>query len=248
METEMVSLTAYSDQHRLDLEALVRNATWKDVLYELRDSGQLDPWNVDLSTVVDAYLDMYRKMASLDLKIPGSIIQAAAVLLRMKSDSLTIFEIEEIDQTPPDEILKAARQIPEVPTLTPKLRMHPGKRITLMELMQALDSAIKAKEHREAILVSSVPQVLTLPAEDINDKIEAVERLIRANLDKTGLAVFSHIARDAQDGAAVVSEIFIPLLFSAHKGRLTLMQERFFGEILIRLTDVGGNSNGESAE
>ena len=47
---------------------------------------------------------------------------------------------------------------------------------------------------------------------------------------------FNNLTRALADYDALLN-IFIPLLFLAHKNRVTLVQERFFSEIIIALNN-----------
>jgi len=84
-------------------------------------------------------------MKILDLRVPANIILAAAILLRLKSDMLDLEErMEETEIT--EEIIR-----PPVPveTLSMRLRLAPKRKITLNELIIALEEAMKFKEYKE---------------------------------------------------------------------------------------------------
>ena len=56
-----------------------------EVLVQLAEEGEIDPWDVDLVDATDAFLD---RLAETDLRTSGRALFYAAVLLRMKSDAL----------------------------------------------------------------------------------------------------------------------------------------------------------------
>src|SRR5208283_699572 len=125
----------------LDLQEFVQNATWRELLVELVSSNRLDPWDIDIEKVVDGYLGAIRKMKVLDLRVPANMVLAASILLRMKSDSLPIFAIQE--EAPMEEQLLAGPRVrPEVEQLVPRGRMQPSRKVTLSELLSALDQAM----------------------------------------------------------------------------------------------------------
>ena len=76
-------------KQQLNLQEFVKNATWRELLVELVDSNQLDPWNIDIVKVVDSYIAVVRKMQVMDLHIPANIVLAASILLRMKRETIT---------------------------------------------------------------------------------------------------------------------------------------------------------------
>jgi len=59
-----------------------------DLLLQMARKGDIDPWNLDIETVADAYLQAVSAMSSRDLSVTGKTLLYLAILLRMKSDLL----------------------------------------------------------------------------------------------------------------------------------------------------------------
>ena len=76
-------------QKKLDLVSFVNYDTWKELLIELVEKQQLDPWNIDITELVNSYINAVKALKVMDLRIPANIILAASILLRMKSSMLT---------------------------------------------------------------------------------------------------------------------------------------------------------------
>ncbi len=57
-----------------------------ELLVQLAEDGEIDPWDIDIVTVTDRFLDA---VESADLRVGGRALFYASVLLRMKSDALT---------------------------------------------------------------------------------------------------------------------------------------------------------------
>lgn len=71
-----------------------------ELLVQLAEDGDIDPWDIDIVAVTDAYLS---KLESADLRVSGRALFYASVLLRMKSDVLVETESPEPeDEHPPD--------------------------------------------------------------------------------------------------------------------------------------------------
>jgi chromatin segregation and condensation protein Rec8/ScpA/Scc1 (kleisin family) len=220
----------------LNLQEFVKNATWRELLVELVDSNQLDPWNIDIIKVVDSYIEAVKKMRVMDLHIPVNIILAASILLRMKSETISILQVEEVPL--PEEIAQEGRVAPEVPNLIPRLRLQPKRKITLGELMDALGDAIKVNERREMIVRQrSEPVNLQIEKEDIDEKIAHTLKLVKENSDREGMTTFGQLSKSFNSIDAILLSLFVPLLFLAHKGQVLLMQEEFFNEIIVKLDD-----------
>jgi len=77
-----------------------------EVLVQLAEEGEIDPWDVDLVAATDAFLE---RLAETDLRTSGRALFYAAVLLRMKSDALLA---PESDDEPEPEPWEAALEAP----------------------------------------------------------------------------------------------------------------------------------------
>ena len=71
-----------------------------ELLVQLAEEGEIDPWDVDLVEATDAFLD---RLDETDLRTSGRALFYAAVLLRMKSDALLESDDEEDDELEPWE-------------------------------------------------------------------------------------------------------------------------------------------------
>ncbi len=218
---------------KFDIEGLVREATWKDILTELVKSNELNPWDIDLIAIVEAYVSVVKRMKVLDLRVPANIILAAAILLRMKSDMLELDEKGDAEPMQEEEMLP-----PYVPAegLSVRLRLPPKRRISLNELIGALEEAMKLKEYREqqAVSANPMPIPVVFSHADVEVDVEKVLKLIKKNVDGSKMATYSIIC-DAAKPENPIIEVFIPLLFLANKNKVLLLQETFFGEILVSL-------------
>jgi segregation and condensation protein A len=232
-------------QRTLDLKELVRNATWRDILMELVDSNSIDPWNIDIEKITNEYVQTIRKMQILDLHIPANMTLAASILLRMKSESMVMFK-EEIQI---EAEMSGPRQIPEVPELIPKFRLQPHKKVTLTDLMDALDEAIKVTETKATALSEmEAPLDFVVIKEDIDEKIASAYKLISSNMSAEGVAEYSKLSRMFSSERSAVSDLFIPLLFLTHRKEIDIMQDEFFGDIKISLHPLEKKKKGDEDE
>ncbi|MCL5238878.1 MAG: segregation/condensation protein A [Candidatus Marsarchaeota archaeon] len=219
--------------NKFDIEGLVREATWKDILVDLVKKNELNPWDIDLIDIVGRYIDVVKHMKVLDLRVPANIILAAAILLRLKSDMLEIEEKEEA-QPEGDQVLMP----PFVPAegLSVRIRLPPKRRVSLNELISALEEAMKLKEYREAQASSaeSKPVQMTFTHANTEADVEKVFDLVKKHADSSKMVTYALLC-DKHGGERPILEVFIPLLFLANKNRLLLLQETFFGEILVSL-------------
>ena len=234
VEMQEESFPANSD---LNLANLVKEATWKDLLFNLVKKNKIDPWNVDLVEVVDKYIETVKSLKVMDLRIPANIILAAAVLLRLKSEMLDFEEAgDEVQDA--QEIL--ARPDIYVEGLSVRLRKPLHSRVSLNELIEALDEAMKLKQAKESGRDAYVPELqIKINPIDIEAAEERLKEEIARRLDKEKMTTFSYLLKDMGFND-VLLEVFIPLIFLANKGSIALIQEKFFDEIIIRMEDAYG--------
>ncbi len=68
-----------------------------EVLVQLAEDGEIDPWDIDIVDVTDKFLD---RLDEADLRTSGRALFYASVLLRMKSDAMLTTEEEEPEPEP----------------------------------------------------------------------------------------------------------------------------------------------------
>jgi len=218
----------------MKLERIVAFPTWREMLLDLVAAKRLDPWNIDIVEITAGYLDRIRKMEMLDLRVPANLILAAAILIRFKSDALRFEEEAQVveEQTYVEEDAEPA----VIPVLELKTRVPPKRMVTLDELIVAMDKVFdEQKKREERAQKASVPEVINiqLPEFNMEKKMEEVYARVLGGADSTGLATFSGILEKKTAMEMVLT--LLPLLHLAQDKRLAIFQERFFGEIFIRV-------------
>ena len=116
-----------------------------------------------------------------------------------------------------------------------RLRLPPKRKISLSELISALDEAMAMKETRLLPQKSEAfPTQIKLDNFDIEAETDNIYRIIKDNVDKSKMVTFSCLSKVSSINDTILG-IFIPLLYLAHKGKVLLIQEKFFSEIIIAL-------------
>ena len=215
-----------------DVINLVSNdSTWRDLLIDLVDKNKLDPWNIDIVEIVDKYISTVKALKVMDLRVPANIILAAAILLRLKSNYISLQDYDETGEMGIAEDVKVPGVM--VDPLNFRLRLPPKRKISLTELIAALDEAMEIKLLKESPRQrASVFVPIKLENFDIEAETERLYGIIKENVDKSNMVTFSYISKLSSIND-ILLELFIPLLFLAHKGKVGLIQERFFSEIII---------------
>ena len=131
-----------------------REIGWQEIIYDLINTEQLDPWNVNIAVLTDGYLDKIKELEEADFFVSSKVLLAASLLLRIKSEILLNKYIKSID-----DILFGKKQEKsyklerieldeEIPELIPRSPIPRFKKVTLKELITALDKAIHTENRR----------------------------------------------------------------------------------------------------
>ncbi|MEM3592852.1 MAG: segregation/condensation protein A, partial [Candidatus Micrarchaeia archaeon] len=218
------------------IEELVNKPTWREMLLEIVDSNNLDPWNIDISVVTNSYIEKIRKMKIDDLHIPANVILAASILLRFKAQT---FQFEETE--PPIEEVYIEEGIESAPLemIQLRMRMQPKRAITLPDLISALEDAIKieVKREKERIVLPTVLEFKP-PEYDIEKETKNVYEYISKYCDENGMILFSELLKLMnKKGPKETVLTLLPLLHLCQKNKITVDQEEFFGDIIIQKLD-----------
>lgn len=221
--------------------------TWQSILKDLIKSGEIDPWDIDISLLAQKYIQTIKTLQEMNLFVSGKVILASALLLRMKSDKLVnedILALDNIMYPPPEDLLEdefdvqnQQRLIDGNPVLTIKTPQTRKKRVTVDDLMNALEKALEVNRRRLGRIEerNRVPLDLFVPGRPIDITV-----LVRHFYDKIkNFFTFkdSLTFDELVDGANREDKIraFIPLLNLDTSSDICLTQEVPFGEIDIKL-------------
>ncbi|MEM3399658.1 MAG: ScpA family protein [Candidatus Micrarchaeia archaeon] len=219
----------------IELENIVAQPTWKEVLIDLVYSEKLDPWNIDIVEITERYIEKISKMQTLDLRIPANLVLAASILLRFKSDALKLEEEEQVVEE--ETYIEMDKPPIEVPILSIKTRIPPRRRLTLAELVMALDEVFqtmkKRMEERVIPEVNLPPMQFKLPEYDIEEKMKEILEKSKSLADTEGLLTFSSLLKEKTASEIILT--LLPVLHLAQKRLISITQEEFYGEIFILL-------------
>ncbi|MEM4348021.1 MAG: ScpA family protein [Candidatus Anstonellaceae archaeon] len=237
-EHEDVSTSSFETQD-IKLEKIVALPTWRELLIELVAAKKLDPWNIDIVEITGSYIERIKNMELLDLRVPANLILAAAILVRFKAYAL---KFEEEAQEAVEETYVGGETEPEViPVLELKTRIPPKRMVTLDELLVAMEQAFEEQKKREekAKRLEIQPVInLQLPEFNIEQKMDEIFQRILKEKDSEGRATFSSLLSE-KTPVEIVS-VLLPLLHLAQAGKVLLFQEKFFGEIFIKVVEGEG--------
>jgi len=227
-----------------------REIGWQDIIYDLINTEQLDPWNLNITILTDKYLERIREMEETDFFVSSKVLLAAALLLRIKSEILLNKYIKSIDdilfgrKEKTKTVLERIELDEEIPQLIPKSPLPRFKKVTLKELIASLNKAIVTENRRiKKEIVNKNALRLTgfsLPKRNfsIKDKIKELYQNLIFHFDKNKqekkIAFTDFVGKEKED--KIIS--FYPLLQLENQKKVWLEQENHFEEIYIWLKNV----------
>ena len=212
------------------VQTIIIGSDWKDVLTTIVAEEGMDPSKVDIIKLTDSFMDYIKRLDNFSFKVPARFILIAAILLRMKMEIILEEEKEkrerEIQEIP-------LLDIENIPQLFPPLIRKPTRKVTLDELVNALNKTFEFKERKEGrkLRMRKAIETLIEPEEDIEIKIKRVFDSIH----KKGNTKFSDIV-PAWKRMDIVNT-FMPLLYLMARNKIYLEQEELFKEIFISLRE-----------
>ena len=223
-----------SDNQLIDL--MVSEPSWEDVIVKIVAEEGMDPWSVDIIRLSDVFLNYLQKIEELDLRIPARFILIASILLRMKSDIL-VEKKEKIlipeSEKEPDEML---RVLASVPPLNPPIKRIPLRNVSLDELISALKKAYDVQDRRverRRRVKRAVDFAIPVTEEDITKRINKLLTDINQALLEVDDIEFSRLVK--RWGRKEIVETLIPLLHLSQDGKINLLQNELFKEIMVKM-------------
>jgi segregation and condensation protein A len=220
--------------------------SWQALIYDLIKTEQLNPWDIDIGVLADKYVEKIAELEDEDFFISSKVLLACALLLRLKSDVLANSYIQELN-----EALFGRKEMQvtldlenyvidegELPILIPKTPMARHKKVTLEQLMGALNHAmntenrrikrhVKARQAEKSALVV-MPKTTMIP---LKVRIKNIFSIVQGHFDgKKGQVGFHELAQDKEEKLAT----FLPVLHLSNQSRIHLHQPVHFEEIFIR--------------
>lgn len=226
------------------------DVTWQTMLYDLVKSEQMDPWDIDISELAGKFLVMLRKLKEINLRIPGNVLLAAAIMLKLKTKRLMETDLVELDKliagtsevTEEDfyggleeEFEKGSRVIEDEHRLIPRIPQPRKRKVSIYDLVGALEKALEVKKRR---VERSIPELkVEIPEKKVDmtrlitDIYSRIKLFVSANKGKP--LTFSRLIPSPSREDKVLT--LIPLLHLTNQRKVDLEQKEHFGEIEIFL-------------
>ncbi len=220
--------------------------SWQSIIYDLIKTEQLDPWDINLGILAERYVEIIQQLEETDFFISSKVLLACSLLLRLKSEILINSYIQDLNDAlygRRDEKRYELERIEidedELPILTPRTPMARHKKVTLKELMKALDHAINTENRRikkeikgrqaQKSLLTVMPKGTYVP---LKVRIKSIFGIVDNHIKNGNNHMkFSHLAPAKEEKLAS----FVPLLHLSNDSKIFLRQPVHFEEIHMTL-------------
>ncbi len=228
-----------------------KKADWQALIYDLINSEQLDPWDIDICLLSNKYFEKVREMEEINFYISSKVLLALALLLRIKSEFLLNRHIRSID-----EILFGKKEGPksvferieinedDLPLLIPKTPLPRQRKVSLDELMNALNKAINTESRRikkevqfkraHQLSKVDIPEFAKVSLKDRVRQFYAgiLTAIKKKEPEKINKVSYTHFTKNQREQKLAY---FLPLLHLSNTKKLWLEQTEHLGEIWIYL-------------
>ncbi len=229
-----------------DLLMKENEITWQTIIQDLVKSEEMDPWDVDISKLTHKYLETVKKLQEMNFFLSGKVILASAMLLKMKS---TLFVSEDIGNFDTflfhPETLEENEDFGEykermhlnVPGLGIKTPQSRKRKVSLVDIMSALEKALKVNTRRTLkhrfyadIKAPEMPEKKINMGELINGLFERIVSIFKEKKQVT----FTSLLSEKPDRKEKIFT-FVPLLHLDNRQKIDMQQEKPFDEIHIHV-------------
>jgi segregation and condensation protein A len=240
-----------------------KTLSWRDIIYRIVKEQSLDPWDVDVSLLSAEYLKTVKKLKELDFYLSGEIVLASALLLKLKSKKLLEENLKDFesllayqdDEVSPDEFgfvgdffeqgeLGGAIEIGkkrewEGLVLNPRIPQARRRKVSIYDLLDALEHALETKKKRKALSDSDragLKSFARKPGFNIRETMAKVYSRI-VDLCKSISSKKLGFSQLMPENAGRKEQVhtFVPLIHLDYNGKVLLEQAEPFGEISITL-------------
>ena len=223
--------------------------SWQSIIYDLIKTEQLDPWDIDIAVLANKYVEIIEALEDADFFVSSKVLLACSLLLRLKSEVLINSYIQDLndalygrkDDEKRYELERIEIDEDELPILVPRTPMARHKKVTLKDLIEALDHAVNTETRRiKREIVGRQAQKSALKVLPRNNfiplhiRIKNIHKIVKGHIDSGNSHMkFSCMASEREEKLAS----FIPILHLSHEEKIYLRQQKHFGDIHMTLSE-----------
>lgn len=260
MSSESESLVYVKPEEQIYSAAINKDLIdWKSFLYELIYTKGLDPWDIDLGLLTKMYISSLKELKKVDFDVSGKFLTIAVFLLKTKTEALLEKDIrgiemriasvenQELDMNGLDSLedfdlglenleVQKKREKYQLKYRNPIARK---RKVTIFDLIKTLEKTFEQSNRRRSNFLQRKGEghyegpMYERKSKDLKQLIEELYQFILKELEgKGGHMNFSSLIVGVNHKIGIL-ERFIPLLHLHNHNKITLAQEKHFGEIRI---------------
>lgn len=210
------------------IQMIVLGSDWQEIISNIVMEEGMNPLDIDIIRLADSFMHHMERLRSFDFKVPARFVLISAILLRMKCE--LIFEEEEKKGMQKKDVEPLNIDVPILPS---PVTRKPTRKVTLTELVTALNRAFDFREKKETkqFRMRRAVENLIVEEEDIEERIGKILSDIKARKS----VLFSQLVPSWKRREIVTT--FLPLLYLCQRGRISCEQESMFADINIRFME-----------
>ena len=181
------------DQEQIHDLIFNREIGWQEIIYDLINTEQLDPWDIDIGVLAGSFLVKIQAYEEMDFFVSSKALLAAALLLRIKSELILSKYVRSIDdilfgreEETSSSSFERIELDEDIPDLIPRSPMPRSRKVTLQELIDSLNKAIITENRRikKAIVDTNAIREagISMPKRnyDIKNKLKGIRSKVNA--------------------------------------------------------------------
>jgi chromatin segregation and condensation protein Rec8/ScpA/Scc1 (kleisin family) len=202
-----------------------------NVLIDPSLARRRSPWEINLSELLDLFLQAISQKEIIDMRAAGTAILSSATIYRLKVETLFLFERLRAQRR-----LVDASEPPQIIVMPFRYEVYSTNIEELFDELGRILQEIVTDEGeggRESVL-----SVAELPAPNLEDYVISIQtilsefrKILVERLRATGKALLSELVRGLEPIDA--ARVFILLLFAANSGEVVINQEEADEDALV---------------
>jgi segregation and condensation protein A len=209
------------------------------ILVDLSRTRYIDPWSIDLKTLISGFLEKLKSYGLINFSIPGLALLSSAIIFKLKVDHLfNPFVAKVVDEGVSERRVKPV-SVPDIPTIDFPLRCGFASLDveTLLKLVvEVIEEASRVKARSIDELIGDSQPIISEESfeSQIDSWIRGLEERIEILL-RSGCGSISFYK--LTEGMDVVSQVrvFIALLFLASQGKVELLQDEDESDLIVSM-------------
>lgn len=221
-----------------------------DLLIFFIKRDEIDIYDIPIAKITQDFLDYLNLMTALNLVLAGDFMVVAATLMRIKAKMLlppTPGEEEEDIEDPRQELVEMLIEYKRFKEAAGELRDIEEDRLKMFPRIQSMEDIYGGPTVEDSLtdvtlydlletvkrILSDMPEDLTHDVETIGNTIEEQMGVIEGFFGERNEYTFMELAKTIKKRVVVILT-FLALLELMRSRKITISQDKFLGEILIR--------------